>query len=515
MTGAPVTMAVTTAGGQGSGPLVGADPATVAWPAGADDHAATLYNQTVIFVLYDLSLMEADRREALDGLSVTTNAQRFSIPAVTDESKRIWVGGPGFRPGGTQHTGFYQVTLPPAQLSAWGITDADQQLRLEQANTTRSTTLQRVGEAIRLTATDISYSASFVELRRSVSPGPAVQTQSDGATDRDDEPAAEPSPVPATPAQEQRASVPAPAPAPAPVADSAVGRSGGSGGVGTAIAQAVTAPIVWFGELEPAEQAVVATGGAGAAGGAAYALGGDRVQTPINLAQRYARRRLTIRLRGSTRSRLMGMIRNRGRGFSWRRLLERLRRLRRFLTRSYWRRRREETRQLLTREGLSDAVRARVREVRTRQWRKWLRGQLRALVDQVIGGGPIGMGVSVVGGPVSALISLITSEARRWVEDVVMDRIDAVRRRSAAVIVRSNSWLRRLWRRVDPPDTVDVRGLAALSVLEPAQRHALEEVGITDVGQLSEADPDRLATALEVDPERTEAWKRAAEEHIA
>jgi hypothetical protein len=115
----------------------------------------------------------------------------------------------------------------------------------------------------------------------------------------------------------------------------------------------------------------------------------------------------------------------------------------------------------------------------------WLRG----LVNQVVGGGPIGMGIAVVGGPISALISLVTSEARRWVEDVVMDRID-------------------------PPDAADVRDLAALSVLDAAERHALEAVGITDVGQLAEADAERLATALDADPGRTEAWIQAATEDL-
>ena len=513
VTGSPVTMAVTTAGGQQTGPFVGVDPATVAWPSGADDHAETLYNHTISVALYDLSLMAAERLDALDGLTVTTNAQRVGLPAVTDERKRIWVGGPGFRPDGSAHTGFYQVTLPPAQLSAWGVTDADQQLLLEQAGTTRSTTLERIGADTRLTTTDISYSASFVELRPSVPAPPATDTDSGGDDDGGDAPVVEPTPAPAVPTPAPPAEVPAPEPAaPAPSAPAAGG--GGGGGAGAAIAQVVTAPIVWFGELEPAEQAVVATGGAGAAGGAAYAFGGDRVQTPINMAQRYARRRLTIRLRGSMRSRLLGMIRNRGRGFSWRRLLKRLRGLRRFFTRTYWRRRREESRQLLTRAGLAAAVRARVREVRTRRWRMWLRGQLRGLVEQVVGGGPIGMGIAVVGGPISALISLVTSEARRWVEDVVMDRIDAVRQRSAAVIVRSNSRLRRLWRRIDPPDAADVRDLAALSVLDAAERHALEAVDITDVGQLAEADAERLATALEVDPGRTEAWIQAAREHL-
>lgn len=180
VSGSPVTMAVTTAEGQQTGPIVGADPATVAWPSGADDLAETLYNHTISVALYDLSLMSAERRDALDGLSVTTNAQRVGLPAVTDERKRIWVGGPGFRPDGSAHSGFYQVTLPPAQLSAWGVTDADQQLLLEQAGTTRSTTLERIGADTRLTTTDISYSASFVELIQSVPSPPATDTDSGG-----------------------------------------------------------------------------------------------------------------------------------------------------------------------------------------------------------------------------------------------------------------------------------------------------------------------------------------------
>jgi hypothetical protein len=183
---------------------------------------------------------------------------------------------------------------------------------------------------------------------------------------------------------------------------------------------------VWFGELSPAEQAVVAAGGAGAAGGAAYTLGGDRVQTPVNMAQRYARSWAKRKLRGTSRARILGMLRRRRQRLSWQAIRRWLLGLRKYATRSYWRTWVADHRHLATRKGLRTEIEDRLRAVRKRKWRGWLRGNLRAQVGSIAGGiAPVGL----IGEVLLPALRVAVDELQRWVEDQLFDRIDRLKRR--------------------------------------------------------------------------------------
>jgi hypothetical protein len=183
---------------------------------------------------------------------------------------------------------------------------------------------------------------------------------------------------------------------------------------------------VWFGELSPAEQAVVAAGGAGAAGGAAYTLGGDRIQTPVNMAQRMARSWAKRKLRGTSRARILGMLRRRRQRLSWRAIRRWLLGLRKYATRSYWRSWVADHRHLATRKGLRDEITSRVQAVRKRKWRGWLRGKLREQVGSVAAGvAPVGL----IGEVVLPALRVAVDELQRWVEDQLFDRIDRLKLR--------------------------------------------------------------------------------------
>ena len=183
---------------------------------------------------------------------------------------------------------------------------------------------------------------------------------------------------------------------------------------------------MWFGELSPAEQAVVAAGGAGAAGGAAYTLGGDRIQTPVNMAQRMARSWAKRKLRGTSRARILGMLRRRRQRLSWRAIRRWLLGLRKYATRSYWRSWVADHRHLATRKGLRTELEARLGAVRTRKWRGWLRSNLRAQVGSIAGGiAPVGL----IGEVLLPALRVAVDELQRWVEDQLFDRIDRLKLR--------------------------------------------------------------------------------------
>jgi len=61
----------------------------VSWPTGRDDRAVDGRNQTVYFGVFDFSNLPASARNNLNGMSVTTNAQRFSTPSVVNQSLRL------------------------------------------------------------------------------------------------------------------------------------------------------------------------------------------------------------------------------------------------------------------------------------------------------------------------------------------------------------------------------------------------------------------------------------------
>lgn len=81
----------------------------MSWPTGRDDRAVDGRNQTVYFGVFDFSNLPASARNNLNGMSVTTNAQRFSTPSVVNQSLRLWLAAPTKTVAGEDHSGFYKA----------------------------------------------------------------------------------------------------------------------------------------------------------------------------------------------------------------------------------------------------------------------------------------------------------------------------------------------------------------------------------------------------------------------
>lgn len=92
----------------------------IEWPTGGSDKANTGFNQTVYFNMFDLSNMPGGYAEGLNDMTVTTNAQVFSRPRMTNETLEVYVAGPHETRHGEKHEGFYRAFIPDKQLETWG-----------------------------------------------------------------------------------------------------------------------------------------------------------------------------------------------------------------------------------------------------------------------------------------------------------------------------------------------------------------------------------------------------------
>jgi hypothetical protein len=144
------------------------------------------------------------------------------------------------------------------------------------------------------------------------------------------------------------------------------------------------------------------------------------------MAQRMARSWAKRKLRGTSRARILGMLRRRRERLSWQAIRRWLLGLRKYATRSYWRTWVADHRHLATRKGLRDEIASRVQAVRKRKWRGWLRGKLREQVGSVAAGvAPVGL----IGEVLLPALRVAVDELQRWVEDQLFDRIDRLKLR--------------------------------------------------------------------------------------
>jgi predicted flap endonuclease-1-like 5' DNA nuclease len=271
----------------------------------------------------------------------------------------------------------------------------------------------------------------------------------------------------------------------------------------------------WFSSLSLVGQTAVVAGGGAAAAGASYSLGGDRIQRPANMARRRLQSWIRRKLRGSTRqqiTRLAGQLRKQLR---WSNIRAHLAGLRKYFTRAYWREWIDSRRELATREGLKTYLVGVYRSYRKRRWRGWLRARLRSGVIAASGGliGTLSPGwLAAISGPAQTALSVVISETQRWIEDIVMDKFDALSKRYSGFVLQSSALVTagrdRLWYLL----TGERQESATRTVEAIAGKHtmALEEVGIDSVDQLAAADPDHIANTLELAPATTEAWTEQA-----
>ncbi|ERG99003.1 MAG: Autotransporter adhesin [Haloquadratum sp. J07HQX50] len=567
--GSPVTLATTSSQQKRVGPLVGEDPSKVSWPDGASDTADSQFNQTVFFSVYDLSTRPERLRKNLTGLIISTNAQRISLPEVSDSRLRTWIAGPSFKSAsGDRYEGFYQTKIPQSQLNTWGIEAPASQLFGKYKSSDRQLTVENVDGGISVDVSNISYSASYVDVKADSDapiPGSDPEPEPDGSDETDSDtgdstgPSSEDDSGDSTgddsgsssgddsgdstgddsgsssgddsgsdTGGDSQSSVSAGSGAiGGSVSGGGGSGSGSGGGDGTdgsdAIADvlnAITAPIKAISSLSTAGKiAVAVTTGAGAVG-AAYGLGGDRVQTPINIARRRFQSWLRRRLRGLTRKQLTRTIARLRKRITWSNIRARFASLRKYFTKTYWREWAEERRELATREGLKQYLKDVYHANRKRKWRGWLRNRIRGGVTTVTGsvvGGIWAQGFLSVAGPLTSVAKLFVSEIQRWVEDIVMDKFDAVRDQYARVVIRSNAWFVTAVDRVIELITGQSSTVRFESVsnIVGDDAEAVAEAGIESVEQLAETNPAHLATALEVEEAVTIQWVEQADEAVS
>ncbi|MFB6255607.1 MAG: beta strand repeat-containing protein, partial [Haloplanus sp.] len=173
--GSPVTLQANLSkeGGAetGVGPLIRKSPSEVQWPTGSNDRASVGRNQTVYVGVFDLSSVPSGARSNLNGVSATTNAQRFSLPTVRNESLRVWIAAPSRTVEGTNHGGFYQATIPDAQLDEWGVDDPVVDLEAFYKGQQRDFTVTDTEDGVRIRIENINYSAGTVSVGTSPSAG--------------------------------------------------------------------------------------------------------------------------------------------------------------------------------------------------------------------------------------------------------------------------------------------------------------------------------------------------------
>ncbi|MGQ4554904.1 carboxypeptidase regulatory-like domain-containing protein [Halobellus sp. GM3] len=196
ITGKPVTLQATRSSGTSVGPLLFKDPGDVQWPTERKDRADEGFNKTVYIGIFDLANVPGEVRETLRGVSVTTNAQRFSTPAVKDESLRIWIAGPSTTVDGEEHTGFYQATIPDALLDEWGVDDPETELQALYKGSSRDFTVTETAGGARIRLENINYSAGYVEVQANPqSDGPSSSGSDSDSSDDTPTPTATPAPT--------------------------------------------------------------------------------------------------------------------------------------------------------------------------------------------------------------------------------------------------------------------------------------------------------------------------------
>ena len=166
-----VTITATPANLQGEngkpiGPLLQQDPANVRWKSGQNDVAAYGWNRTVYLGLMNLSKALGPNSADLAGTTVTTNAQTFSLPTLTNNALRVWVAAPHRTTTGAVHTGFYRAFIPNSQLNAWGITDPQSQLTARYAGSTANFSVDTSpAGGVWIDIKNIHYSAGYVDIQ--------------------------------------------------------------------------------------------------------------------------------------------------------------------------------------------------------------------------------------------------------------------------------------------------------------------------------------------------------------
>ncbi len=153
------------------GPMMNQNPETVDWPTSTDDQAEESldWENTVYLGLFDLSTLPSEQANLLGNMTVTTNAQAFTVPQVQEGELEIWVGGPSRTSDGSDHDGFYTAFIPDAQLDDWGVSDPAQELEVLYKGANEAFDVNATEDGAWITL-DIEYSAGSLSVKAAAAP---------------------------------------------------------------------------------------------------------------------------------------------------------------------------------------------------------------------------------------------------------------------------------------------------------------------------------------------------------
>ncbi|MFB6170706.1 MAG: carboxypeptidase-like regulatory domain-containing protein, partial [Haloarculaceae archaeon] len=165
VTGSTVDLQAVDTDSYGVGPLLFKSPSQVDWPTGRDSVADFGFRRTVYFGLFDLSTIPGPAQDNLNGISTTTNAQRFAPPTYENDTLRVWMAAPSKTVGGDDHTGFYQATIPDSLLEEWGVDDPESELQVTYKDRPREFSVTETDTGARINIDNIGYSASYADIQ--------------------------------------------------------------------------------------------------------------------------------------------------------------------------------------------------------------------------------------------------------------------------------------------------------------------------------------------------------------
>jgi len=97
-------------------------------------------------------------------MTITTNAQTFSRPEMTNGTLDIYVGAPHTTTNGNQHDGFYRAFIPNAQLDRWNISDPETELAAKYQGDAASFEVNDTPAGGAWINLDVHYSDGYVEV---------------------------------------------------------------------------------------------------------------------------------------------------------------------------------------------------------------------------------------------------------------------------------------------------------------------------------------------------------------
>ncbi|MEF8772613.1 hypothetical protein [Halodesulfurarchaeum sp.] len=127
------------------------------WPSEEQDVADEAYDSVVEFWLWDTDQLSI-AADYLRGMSVTTNAQVFSLPEMEEGELSIYMAAPGRTVDGTDHSGYYQAYLPDELLEEWNVEDPETELQVTWAGEEEEFDVQTVEEGVYLEIQPVHYS---------------------------------------------------------------------------------------------------------------------------------------------------------------------------------------------------------------------------------------------------------------------------------------------------------------------------------------------------------------------